>query len=104
MNIHDYLSEQTYELNDAICGKPVAYVRTQTSRIPEELFTENFEKMVYTNSNNMWVYIERKVTREECIKLYGEITDEEYGPRGGWKSVTFGKTKFKHGYLRPIEI
>jgi len=101
MDIKDYLSEKTYELFDGMSGKPVAYYKSQTKRIPEELFNQNFNKMYYSNSGGAWIYIERKVTREECIKLYGEITNEEFGPRGGWKSVTFGTTKFIHEYLRP---
>jgi hypothetical protein len=100
-NIKDYLSEKTYELLDGYSGKPIAHFRIQTSRIPEGVFNENRHKMYFSQSNQTWVYIDRKVTREECIELYGPITEEEYGPRGGWKSVTFGTTKFIHDYMRP---
>ena len=99
--IETYLSKEVFELQDSYSGKPIAYFKTQTSRIPEDLFKENYDKMLYSNSMNAWIYLTRKVTREECIKLYGDITHEEYGPRGGWKSVTFGTTKFKHDFLRP---
>lgn len=34
------------------------------------------------------------LTREKAIEKYGPITNEEFGPKGGWKSVTFGTTKF----------
>lgn len=44
--------------------------------------------------------IDKFLTRDEAIKKYGEITDEEYGTRGGWKSVTFGETKFNHKLLK----
>jgi len=104
MNINNYLSEKVYELCDSWSGKPIAYYRVQTSRIPEELFNENFDRMYYSNGNNEWLYLERKVTRGECVELYGDITEEEFGPRGGWKSVTFGKTKFKHEFLRPKNV
>jgi hypothetical protein len=48
-----------------------------------------------------WFLITRKLTREEAIQKYGPISDEEIGPRGGWKSVTFGSTRFCSSYLRP---
>ena len=99
-NIELYLSEELYELKDIYSGKPVAYYRIQQRRIPEDIFSENTHKLVYSIECNKWLYIVRKVTREECIKLYGPITNEEYGPRGGWKSVTFGTTRFAHDYLR----
>ena len=70
--------------------------------IPEELFIQNRDKMYFYRAYDMWIYIDRKVTREECIKLYGPITEEVYGPRGGWKSVTFGTTKFIHDYRRTV--
>lgn len=101
MNINDYLSEKEFELKDSYSGKPVAYYKIQRIRIPEELFSKNRDKMLYSNCNETWMYLTRKVTRKECIKLYGPITHEEYGPRGGWKSVTFGTTKFGHDFLRP---
>jgi len=103
MNINDYLSEKTFELKDAYCGKPVAYFKIPTSKIPDELINKNFDRMYFSQANQAWLYIDRKVTREECIKLYGEITDEEFGPRGGWKTVTFGTTKFKHEFLKPVK-
>ena len=47
-----------------------------------------------------WFLVVKTLSREEAIKKYGEITNEEFGVRGGWKSVTFGKTKFISRYLR----
>lgn len=102
MNINDYLSERTYELCDGFSGKPIAYYKRHYRMIPEELFNQNRDKMYFYRAYDTWIYIDRKVTREECIELYGPITEEVYGPRGGWKSVTFGSTKFIHDYLRPV--
>lgn len=101
-DIETYLSKEVYEMFDSHSGKPIAYFRIQKTRIPEELFSKNYSRMMYSNSNNSWVYLVRKVTREECIELYGPITNEEFGPRGGWKSVTFGTNKFGHDFLRPL--
>ena len=101
MQIENYLSGEVYEMKDPHSGKPIAYFKTQVERMPEEVFNKNRHNMVYSNTNNTWLYLVKKVTREECIELYGPITNEEYGIRGGWKSVTFGKTKFVSDYLRP---
>jgi hypothetical protein len=48
-----------------------------------------------------WYLVTKTLSREEAIIKYGEITAEEFGPRGGWKSVTFGNTKFISKYLKP---
>ena len=47
-----------------------------------------------------WFLITKALTRKEAIEAYGAITDEEFGPRGGWKSVTFGDKKFISRKLR----
>jgi len=99
MNIQDYLSKEQYDLVDSWCGKPVATVR-YVINMPSELFNQNRSKMVCVTVG-MWAYVDKLVTREECIELYGPITEEVYGPRGGWKSVTFGSTKFISEHLRP---
>lgn len=99
MNINEYLSEKQFDLTDSWSGKPVAKYRIVRD-MPSELFGQNRDKMVCLTPG-VWGYVDSIVTREECIELYGPITEEEYGPRGGWKSVTFGTTKFKSDYLRP---
>jgi hypothetical protein len=96
--MEQYLSEKEYELYDGWCGKPVSWYRV-VRNMPSEIFNENRHRMEYVNG--VWVYIVRSVTREECIEKYGEITSEEYGPRGGWKKVTFGSTTFISEKLRP---
>lgn len=100
MNIQDYLSTQSYDLIDSWSGKPVGIYR-HLNNIPTELFNEYRHKMICLNMGQ-WVYLEKVVTREECIELYGPITEEVFGTRGGWKSVTFGSTKFISKYLKPL--
>lgn len=43
----------------------------------------------------------KELTRDEAIAKYGPITDEAFGPQGGFKSVTFGSTKFTSKMFRP---
>lgn len=40
-----------------------------------------------------WALITKSLSREDLIEQYGPITEEKFGPRGGWKSVTFGHQK-----------
>lgn len=99
MNIQDYLSTKSYDLIDSWSGKPVGSYRILKG-MPSELFNENRHKMICIGVG-VWGYLDKIITREECIELYGPITEEVYGPRGGWKSVTFGSTKFISEHLRP---
>lgn len=47
-----------------------------------------------------WFLITKTLTRDEAIKKYGPMTAEDVGPRGGWRSVTFGNKKFLSKSLR----
>jgi hypothetical protein len=40
------------------------------------------------------VVVTKKLTRKEAINVYSEVTDEEFGSSGCWKSVTFGNAIF----------
>jgi hypothetical protein len=88
-------------LNDSLSGEPVGWGWPVIGRMGEELWNEaqGYGQMVY--DHGAWYLIHRVLTREEAIKKYGPITNEEYGPRGGWRSVTFGSTMFKHKCLKP---
>lgn len=99
MNINDYLSTETYDLLDSWSGKPIGSYRLLRN-MPSDMFNQNRHKM-FCISVGIWGYLDKVITRDECVKLYGEITHEEFGPRGGWKSITFGTTKFISDYLRP---
>lgn len=48
-----------------------------------------------------WYLITHFLTREEAVKLFGPITKETFGPRGGWRSVTFGTKTF---YSRQFKV
>lgn len=46
-----------------------------------------------------WYLITKTLTRQEAIATYGPETDIERGPRGGFKTITFGTTKFCTAWL-----
>lgn len=43
----------------------------------------------------------KELTRDAAIAKYGPVTAEVFGPQGGFKSVTFGETKFTSKVFRP---
>jgi len=51
----------------------------------------------------MWVLIIKKLQPEEAIEKYGQVNCQEFGPQGGWKSVTYGSKKFVFASLKPSE-
>lgn len=48
-----------------------------------------------------WAVVVKWLTPEEAIKKYGPITHQQFGPQGGWRSVTYGSTTFTAKELRP---
>jgi hypothetical protein len=88
---------------DGICSEPVAWGFKIITHLGQDRFDALREFGQLECDYPAWYLITHHLTREEAIKKYGEITDEEFGPRGGWRSVTFGTTKFRSKYLKPIK-
>jgi hypothetical protein len=51
-----------------------------------------------------WVFVTRWLTPQESLKNYGQITKVSLGPRGGWRSVTYGTTTFFDKRMDPRGI
>jgi hypothetical protein len=86
---------------DVVCGEPIGWGFKIVTHLGEERFNALRKfgglECIYPT----WYLVTKKLTREEAEQKYGAVTEEIFGPRGGWKSVTFGTTKFRSGYLRP---
>lgn len=93
-NFEECFGEKTFTIFDGYCGEPIKWGRKVVKRVGEEDFDLMRRAHNIEYISDTWMVIDRTLSREEAIKLYGEITDEEYGPRGGWKSVTFGDKRF----------
>ena len=90
---------------DGWCGEPVGWGFKILHRIGEERFAalRRFGDLECLHSEHLqpkWYLVTRWLTRDEAQRKYGEITAEEFGPRGGWKSVTFGTKKFLSPHLK----
>ena len=90
----DSLSDYGPKIFDSWCGEPVGWGYKIIKHLGDERFSELKEcgemNCIYPN----WYLITKKLTREDAIKKYGEVTDKELGPRGGFISITFGDKKF----------
>ena len=76
----------------------------QQYRVGEELWKRlEAAGELFCHDVGNWSLVTKKLTRGEAKSKYGPITDEEFGPRGGWKSITFGKKKFTSNYMRPVK-
>ena len=82
------------QLYDSWCGEPVAWGFKIVSQMGEEKFEQLKKVATLDCCYPTWFVITDTLTRKDAIKKYGAVTNEEFGPRRGWKSVTFGKTTF----------
>lgn len=87
-------------LFDSASGEPVAWGFEIYRRLSEERFDALRQYGALECCYPTWFVIVKRLTRAEAIAKHGEVTGEELGPRGGWKSVTFGTTRFSSGCLR----
>lgn len=96
----EYLGDYGEQIFDSWSGMPIGWGYKIVRHLGEEKWIElgkfgSFECIYPT-----WFLITKKLTRDEATEKYGAITGEEFGPRGGWKSVTFGEKKFISKYLK----
>jgi hypothetical protein len=96
----EYLSNFKPCLFDSACGEPVAW----GFEIVGRLDSDGFERLKQFGDlecyEQKWFLIIKHLTRTEAIERYGKVSAEEFGPRGGWRSVTFGEKKFMSKFLR----
>lgn len=94
---------------DGICGEPVGWGFKLVRYLGEDRFHGLEHTPEYPNVRlecghgypSNWYLIAKHLTREEAIQKYGKVTEEIFGPRGGWKSVTFGDKKFGSDCVAP---
>jgi len=100
-NYKDYLSPYKACLFDSYCGEPVAWGFKIIKYMSDEEFRELglHGKLVCGRPEN-WFLITKQLTRSEAEEKYGAVTDEVFGVRGGWKTVTFGTTTFMSPQLK----
>lgn len=100
----DALGNYQVILVDMICGEPVAWGFPIVRHLGDEKFNKlrNFGILQYYDLDK-WALVVKTLSREEAEKIYGPINGEIFGPRGGWRSTTFGTTKFISKFLKPLK-
>lgn len=91
-------------LFDGCCGEPTAWGFKIINHLGEERFSAlgKFGQLECLEAG-LWALVIKTLSRQEALEKYGAITEEIFGPRGGWKSTTFGEKKFISKFLKPQE-
>ncbi len=100
-----YLGDYGVCFVDSTCGEPLAWGYPIEGRLGQKLwgFIDLFGEAECVNGGytSQWFLVRDKLTVNEAKKKYGKITNTELGPRGGYRSVTFGDKKFTSRQLDP---
>lgn len=91
----EYLGEYKACIFDADCGEPTMWGFAIIKYLgPTKFFELKKKEILECAGQRLWFVIRKYLTKQEAIEKYGEITNEEYGPRGGHISVTYGSKRF----------
>src|SRR3990170_6375432 len=84
----EYLSEYKACIFDGACNEPIMWGFAIIKYLGAKNFSELKKKEILECAGTgLWFVIRKYLTKQEAIDKYGEITNEEYGPRGGHISV-----------------
>lgn len=93
--LEENFSEYGEILFDSYSGETTAWGFKVIKRMGEVEFAEARQHGTMEYVYPDWYLVKKRLTKEEAERKYGEMTEIVRGPRGGFKSVTFGKTRFK---------
>lgn len=110
VGFEDILAEEEVCLVDSSCRMPVYWGYKLMQQIGEERFNalKQVAKVKFAPGQKYpegtWFVVSKVLGYEDALVLYGSVTATEYGPRGGFRSITFGETKFVSKELLPPNI
>jgi hypothetical protein len=90
----DVLSDYGPCSYDASCGEPVRWGFRIKTRLGQDRLAQLSQYGEIKFIGGAWFVVTKTLTRAAARKAYGECKGDEYGPKGGWKSVTFGDKRF----------
>ena len=102
--LKEYMGPFGPAMVDECSGITISYGFPVVRYMGEDLFTcakHAYKAMRYDREADQWYFVTSELTPADAIREYGEVTDMEVGPRKGFKSVTYGKTKFTSRELDP---
>lgn len=84
-------------LFDSCCGEPIAwgFKLRDARRLETDRFNalRTFGRLECHSPRGGWMLVTKRLSSEEARAKYGE-PKVEWGPIGGFRSVTYGTTKF----------
>jgi hypothetical protein len=93
-------------LFDPSCGEPIGWGFVIRRQLGEEAFNAlarygDLQCLDPRGGPGNWALVVERLTEEKAIEMYGPRTELELGPRGGFKTVTYGTRKFRSTQMRP---
>lgn len=93
---------------DGYCGEPIGWGYAPNTRLGDALFKEVETSLKGARWHCLdlghWVVATRHLTPKMAVEKYGPITKMYVGPRGGYKSVTYGDKIFCSKQLDPRNV
>ena len=98
-----YLGPFGVAIFDEHCGLPISMGFPVIEHMGETLFekAKTIGGMRYDRENRKWYFVTSELTYDDAVSKYGHVTNLELGPQKGFRSVTFGTTKFTFRGLDP---
>lgn len=103
----DVLGDFGPQLFDGYCAEPIGWGFKVTSWVGEERWAElqkqgSLECLNWKPpAHGEYALITKWLTPDDALQKYGEVTDFDIGPNGGFRSVTYGDKKFLWQGVRP---
>jgi hypothetical protein len=84
------------QLSDSYCGETIAWGHAVLARMGEANWNNAAEygQLVCDHESSAWFLITKWLVPDEARRQFGEVSAIEAGPRGGFKSVTYGTKRF----------
>lgn len=95
-----YLGDYEAVVFDEECGEPVAWGFEVVEKMSEERY-EALKQYYQIEFGPPYSVVVLRLGYREAVEKYGEPGPIERGPRGGFKSLTFGETKFSSRCVSP---
>lgn len=94
IELKKYLGEYRAVLFDSLSGEPVSWGYPITTRVGEVVWKQLSKLGSLECSYPNWYLVTKTLDHKKALSKYGEVTNIELGPRGGFRSITYGKTQF----------
>ena len=91
------------QMRDGWSGEPIGWGHKLQNYLGEQQWKKavEFGDLEYLGSPGSYCLVTKWLSPDEARKKYGEVTELKLGPRGGFKSVQYGKIGFLSRRLDP---